>query len=83
MTDLYRMTWQEKDNEQAPIHTGPILWHKKDNPYWAKEAAPYTHKEALTACKRWNRVCQTTTHSILSVAKTKGETYNGNVSALN
>lgn len=85
MTDFYRMTWQEKDNDQALIHTGPVLWHRKDNPYWAKEAAPYTYKEALATCKRWNRICPTTIHNIIPVTTIiqREEIHNGDLSAAN
>ena len=65
MTDLYRMTWQKKDDDNAPVITGPILKHQKANPYWAKRTAPYTFGEALATCKYWNRVCATYNHKVI------------------
>jgi hypothetical protein len=69
MTDLYRMTWQRENDDNALVITGPILWHRKTNPHWAKENAPYTHAEALSACRRWNRVCPTHNHKIIAASK--------------
>ena len=84
MTDLYRMTWQKKNNDNSPIITGLVLWHKKANPFWAKEAAPYTHREALAACKRWNRFCPSHRHEIIPVIISiqKEEVHNGNESRI-
>lgn len=72
MGNLYRITWQKKD-DNAPIFTGPILIHRKKNPYWAKEAAPYTHKEALAACERWNIFCPNSIHKVIPVTTNQRE----------
>ena len=65
MGNLYRITWQKKGDDNAPIIAGPILIHRKKNPSWAKEAAPYTHEEALAACERWNWFCPSTVHKVI------------------
>lgn len=67
MTDLYKMTWQKKNDKDDLIHIGPILRHLESNPYWGKETTPYTHREALNAAKRWNRIGSQYKHNIIKV----------------